>query len=610
MRHGVDGPGSLRGLDDDHHLGQGRDQTVASGEGLRGGGGRQGRLREDGPARGDDPVEQGDMLAWIGAEKSAAEHGHGGRRGRVDRAAMRRAVDSTSPARDDDKPRRGAGAASRLGPQLRLGRGRARSHDGDGAGRERFVRAAEVQGDRRIMKMHESSGIPSVTGKENAEPSTIGLLHLPRPGASADGPRQTPRALRRHPRREPPRRTQREKGLRPARARDPRADGPALAPRDGQGEPRDPLRVRNPHEASILEIPAPPGYHLPVRRLPLGDLNYILIPAVAPVCTILEVTNSCNEKCFHCLRDSPDHHGPDPLSTADWFRVIDDIADLRGLVVVFTGGECTNRADLLDLIRHARDRGLAASIKTNGLRLTKEYVENLWQAGVRRMEISVYGAQGPTHDRTTGIPGSFEKTLGGALRARARGIQVTLNYVCFRWNISELLVFRDWADRHEMGSQRDYFLIRSDLGRTFDDAFASMEQIRWIETVWPGSAFACNTNGAPGEKKVTKCSMGKNSGAVTATGEVLPCIQVRRSTGNVLERSFREIWRDDVAFSPFRDLDPGNHEKCNGCAKVGECRVCPGQNLSYNGSLFEPAEERCRITFGRNPYAPIEIPAA
>ena len=359
-----------------------------------------------------------------------------------------------------------------------------------------------------------------------------------------------------------------------------------------------------------MEISPPSGYHPGVRQAALKEVNLKFAPSSVPVCTLLEVTNSCNESCFHCIRDSPDHHGPDPMSTSAWCRVLDDIADLQGMVVVLTGGECTNRSDLLDLVRHARRRNLAVSIKTNGLRLSDAYVSELWEAGIRRMEISVYGASGATHERTTGVPGSFDRTLSGALRARAAGMGVTLNYVCFRWNVAELMVFRDWADRHGFDSQRDYFLIRSDKGRTFDDAFANMEQIRWIETVWPGSAFACNTNGAPGEKQVKKCGMGKITGAVTATGDVLPCIQVRRPVGNVLDRSFHEIWCDKIAFLPFRGLDPANHEKCNGCSKVEDCRICPGQHLSYSGSFFEPPEERCRITFGRNPYAPIEIPAA
>jgi radical SAM protein with 4Fe4S-binding SPASM domain len=352
-----------------------------------------------------------------------------------------------------------------------------------------------------------------------------------------------------------------------------------------------------------------------VRLAPKVDLNQIVLKELAPRVVLLEITQRCNYKCVHCIRDCPDHPAPDPMTTDDWKAVIDDVAAIGGIAVSVTGGEATVREDLVEILAHARARGLALSLKSNGWNLTLDYCRRLHAAGLRRMEVSLYGATRASHDRCTLVPGSFRRTIEGMLNARRAGIHVTVKFFAFRWNAHEYDRVMEWIRAHQplMSGDRDYFLIRTDYGRTFGpETWATDEQIRYIEDRWPVRASEGSRNKAP---TVQTCTMGIATACVTYAGDVLPCIMVRRSAGNVREKSFREVWADQTAFRPFRTLSSQKFQACNSCDHVSNCRICPGIHLSYTGSLYGAPEENCHITelvFGGPAAGPkfhaIEIP--
>lgn len=333
-----------------------------------------------------------------------------------------------------------------------------------------------------------------------------------------------------------------------------------------------------------------------MREAKKSELNRIVLKELAPRVVLLEITQRCNFKCVHCIRDCPDHPAPDPLRTEDWKRVIDDVAALGGMAVSFTGGEATVRDDLVELLEHARRRGLSLSLKSNGANLTDALCRRLHAAGLRRMEVSLYGATRASHERCTLVPGTFRRTVEGILRARRAGIHVTVKYFAFRWNAFEFDRVMEWVKSHQplMSGDRDYFLIRTDFGRTFGpETWATEEQIAYLEDRWPVRKGEGSRNGAP---YVRTCTMGLSTACVTYAGDVLPCIMVRRSAGNVLERPLRDLWYDRAAFRPFRTLASEKFTSCNSCDQVSNCRICPGIHLSITGSLYGAPEENCRVT--------------
>lgn len=80
-------------------------------------------------------------------------------------------------------------------------------------------------------------------------------------------------------------------------------------------------------------------------------------------------TAKCNLHCSFCW--GPDHTIPDGLDTAGWKSVINFFSDRGTDAVVFTGGEPLIRRDILDLIGHAKGRGMRVTLSTNTILLPR-----------------------------------------------------------------------------------------------------------------------------------------------------------------------------------------------------------------------------------------------
>ena len=79
-----------------------------------------------------------------------------------------------------------------------------------------------------------------------------------------------------------------------------------------------------------------------------------------PFIVFWEVTRACTLACRHCRANAMPQHHPEELTTDEARQVIDDLAALGSPrpILVLTGGDPFERADLIDLVRHAAASGL------------------------------------------------------------------------------------------------------------------------------------------------------------------------------------------------------------------------------------------------------------
>jgi MoaA/NifB/PqqE/SkfB family radical SAM enzyme len=94
----------------------------------------------------------------------------------------------------------------------------------------------------------------------------------------------------------------------------------------------------------------------------------------------------CNIDCGYC--NEYDKVSP-PVPSDLLRRRIDKLADLGTSVVAFSGGEPMLHPDLDALIRHIRRRGMMAGLITNGYFLVPKRIEELNQAGLDFLQISI-----------------------------------------------------------------------------------------------------------------------------------------------------------------------------------------------------------------------------
>ena len=160
--------------------------------------------------------------------------------------------------------------------------------------------------------------------------------------------------------------------------------------------------------------------------------------APRPRLVFWELTKGCNLRCIHCRASATELSSPQDLSTRKAKEIIDQIAAVANPILVLSGGEPLYRSDIFELARYATEKGLRVALATNGTLVTKQVAQMISESGVKRVAISLDGADALTHDTFRGIPGAFEAAIYGFRNLKALGMQVQINTTIARHNVKQL----------------------------------------------------------------------------------------------------------------------------------------------------------------------------
>ena len=137
------------------------------------------------------------------------------------------------------------------------------------------------------------------------------------------------------------------------------------------------------------------------------------------------LTRQCNLACDHCYMDAR-ADGREELSLDEGVRLLDDLADLKVPMVIFTGGEPLMSRNFYAYAFHARELGLRAVISTNGTLITPEVAKLLAEARIKYVGVSIDSASPEKHDRFRGVSGAYARALQGIRNARDAGLKTGL----------------------------------------------------------------------------------------------------------------------------------------------------------------------------------------
>lgn len=121
----------------------------------------------------------------------------------------------------------------------------------------------------------------------------------------------------------------------------------------------------------------------------------------------IEITNSCNMKCKHCMnwstKDAIEGFGREKI-----FKLIDELYENKTEEIYISGGEPLLYPYIDDAILHANSLGIKITLATNALEIAKHL--DVIKKGVQLVSISLDGI-GETHDKFRGIPGAFDNCV-------------------------------------------------------------------------------------------------------------------------------------------------------------------------------------------------------
>ncbi len=333
----------------------------------------------------------------------------------------------------------------------------------------------------------------------------------------------------------------------------------------------------------------------------------------SPLMFYYEVTAACDLVCKHCRASAQENAHPDELSTAAAKALLDQAATFpRQPTVVLTGGDPLKRADLLELIGHAVGRGLSVALTPSATPLaTREAFQQVREAGVRALGISLDGADAQTHDAFRGWEGSFQRTMRMLADARQLGLAVQVNTTITRRNVDQVDRMAELLASQGIAMWSLFFLVP--VGRGVEEERIRPEEYELVfERLWhhaQSQPYAVKTTEAPhyrrfvlqhggdplaggarppghGHRGPLGVGDGKGVMFVSHMGEIFPAGFLPLCCGRFPADSVVEVYQNHSTFRALRDPD---HFR----GKCGICEyraVCGGSRARAYAVTGDPLE--------------------
>jgi len=303
------------------------------------------------------------------------------------------------------------------------------------------------------------------------------------------------------------------------------------------------------------------------------------IPLVATV----ELTQNCNYRCGHCYNFNRTSLAETPkltsLSSEKIKEIIDQLAEAGTLYLNLSGGEVLLHPDLDDFIRQGRQNKMEVRLKTNASLLSTERCRNMYSAGLAGMDVSLYGYSEESYSRLTGKNGMFAKTIAGILNAKEQKFDLNISIIIHRYNVSEIKQMVEFCQKNLLPFQFSIEMTeRYDGSSGARDFEMTEEQFKeQLEGEFAEVFMVLN------EEKNLQCSCAKSVCGVSANGEVFPCIGAPIPSGNLINKTFKEIWANSPVLNQIRKLKKEDFKECMTCEHILFCNRSSGSTYVNTG---------------------------
>jgi MoaA/NifB/PqqE/SkfB family radical SAM enzyme len=301
---------------------------------------------------------------------------------------------------------------------------------------------------------------------------------------------------------------------------------------------------------------------------------------IGPEQVVIDPTNRCNLRCISCWLYSPYLSKDKPssewlkreLSKKILIRLIDDLSEIGTKRIRFTGGgEPFMHKELIDIIEHARSRGILVAITTNLGLVQNEDIKRIINLGLEELCVSIWASNAEIYCKVH--PGSSTRYFDNLKEKLLflREIKVKKPKICFA-NVIMNCNFKDFAKMYEFGKEYGadslYFTIADVFcGQTDRLLFSETERQELLVEARQIEHRAKNDNikleffsgflrrlskpqddfkkGEYDKYDIDKipCYIGWVFSRILADGSVAPCCRgVKKVMGNINETSFKDIW--------------------------------------------------------------------
>lgn len=299
-----------------------------------------------------------------------------------------------------------------------------------------------------------------------------------------------------------------------------------------------------------------------------------------------ECTLRCNLNCRHCGSDCRKEDMPSDMPFADFAGVLDDIASAKDptqIMVVTTGGEPLVRRDIVECGREITRRGFVWGMVSNGMLLDAVKLEQLIQAGLKTIAISLDGFEAE-HNWMRGSNMSFSNAVGAIKALTQSGITWDVITCVNARTFASLSRFKDFL--LSIGVRHWRLFTVFPMGRAANNAdmqlssgqFRQLMDFIKAERLKEDIRVSYSCEGYLGNYDMEVrdypffCGAGINVASVRYDGAISGCLSIRShfDQGNIYRDRFMDVWNNN--FKLFRDRSWMQRDECASCQAWSVCR--------------------------------------
>ncbi|HBG26831.1 MAG: hypothetical protein A2Y10_07805 [Planctomycetes bacterium GWF2_41_51] len=313
-----------------------------------------------------------------------------------------------------------------------------------------------------------------------------------------------------------------------------------------------------------------------------------------------EITRKCKMKCVHC-RASAETGFSNDLSTEQCKKIIKAVADYNRCVLIFTGGEPFERADIFELIDYAHSSGLVVSVATCGYDFDAEKAEKLKKSGVLTLSFSLDSNDEKVHDNFRQTEGAYAQTLAAIEIAKKAGLKFQINTTVTKLNADKLGELAKLAEDLGAYCFNPFMLVPAGRGKGLSDiALSSKEYEKTLRmaaelkanskidvrfTCAPRFAAVFKERNPESKKKAFGCLAASDFAFISYEGDVQTCGFLKISAGNVLQAGdFGSIWEKSDFLNSIRLKKFSG--KCERCKFIEICGGCRARAFAQSGDYL------------------------
>ncbi len=191
-----------------------------------------------------------------------------------------------------------------------------------------------------------------------------------------------------------------------------------------------------------------------------------------PVWAQINVTWKCNLTCGYCTEYD---NTKGNVAFADVVSRIDKCKELGVLHTDLIGGEPLLHPDIVSLMRHVCEQGMTTGMTTNGFLLTQDKLDELIDAGMGRIQISVDGLH-----PTPGTPKSLKALRSKIEMVAERGLWFYVAAVICEETLDEVQPLAEFCFDLKVPV---FFAVVHDRGRIVLGPASEryLERVRWLK---------------------------------------------------------------------------------------------------------------------------------